>query len=50
MPHTKSIDNGLYELRIKGQEVIARVFYCIMVGKEIINFFLSVSVNIKLSF
>lgn len=36
MPHTKSVGNGLFELRIKGKEGIARVFYCTMVGKEII--------------
>ena len=33
MPHTKSIGNGLFELRLKGMEGIARVFYCTMVGQ-----------------
>jgi len=37
MPHTKSMSNGLFELRIKGQEGIARVFYCTKVGKRIVN-------------
>ena len=36
MPHTESIGNGLYELRIKSKEGIARVFYCTKVGKRII--------------
>ena len=36
MPHTKSIDNGLFELRVKGKEGIARVFYCTKVGKRIV--------------
>jgi len=36
MPHTKSIDNGLIELRLKSKEGIARVFYCTKVGKRIV--------------
>ena len=36
MPHTKSVGNGLFELRVKGQEGIARVFYCIIVDKTIV--------------
>ena len=36
MPHTESIGNGLYELRIKSKEGIARVFYCTKVGKRIV--------------
>jgi phage-related protein len=36
MPHTKSMSNGLFELRVKGKEGIARVFYCTKVGKRII--------------
>jgi phage-related protein len=27
MPHTKAMSNGLFELRVKGKEGIARVFY-----------------------
>lgn len=34
-PHTKSLGDGLLELRLKGAEGIARVFYCTMIGKEI---------------
>lgn len=36
MPHTKSMSDGLCELRVKGKEGIARVFYCTKVGKRII--------------
>lgn len=34
-PHTKALGEGLFELRLKGAEGIARVFYCTMIGKEI---------------
>jgi len=34
-PHTKVISTGLFELRIKAQEWIARVFYCTIINKEI---------------
>ena len=36
MPHTRPIEGGLFELRIKGKEGIARVFFCTKVGKKII--------------
>ncbi len=36
MPHTTALDEGLCELRIKAQEGIARVFYCMVVDKEIL--------------
>ena len=35
-PHTKAMGNGLFELRLKGAEGIARVFYCTLVGKRIV--------------
>jgi phage-related protein len=31
MPHTRAMGEGLFELRVKGQEGIARVFYCTVV-------------------
>ena len=34
-PHTKAFGQGLFELRLKGAEGIARVFYCTIVGKRI---------------
>lgn len=36
MPHTRAMDDGLFELRIKGTEGIARVFYCVAVERRII--------------
>lgn len=36
MPHTKAMGGGLFELRIKSVEGIARVFYCTVVGKRIV--------------
>lgn len=35
-PHTKAFGEGLFELRLKGAEGIARVFYCTLVGKRIV--------------
>jgi phage-related protein len=35
-PHTKAFGGSLFELRLKGAEGIARVFYCTMVGRRII--------------
>jgi phage-related protein len=34
-PHTKALGNGLFELRLKGSEGIARVFYCTLVNRRI---------------
>ena len=34
-PHSKSLGEGLFELRLKGAEGIARVFYCTLIGREI---------------
>lgn len=36
MPHTRAMGDGLFELRIKGKEGIARVFYCTVVGQQIV--------------
>jgi phage-related protein len=35
-PHTKAFGDGLFELRLKGAEGIARVFYCALIGKRIV--------------
>lgn len=35
-PHTKAFGDGLFELRLKGAEGIARVFYCTQVGHQIV--------------
>jgi phage-related protein len=36
MPHTRAMGGGLFELRIKAAEGIARVFYCTAVGRRIV--------------
>jgi len=36
MPHTRSMGEGLFELRLKAAEGIDRVFYCTMIGKRIV--------------
>jgi phage-related protein len=36
MPHSRAMGEGLFELRPRGREGIARVFYCMKVGKKII--------------
>jgi phage-related protein len=36
LPHTDSFGGGLFELRLKGAEGITRVFFCTMVGREIV--------------
>lgn len=36
MPHSRAMGDGLFELRPKGREGIARVFYCMKVGKKIV--------------
>ena len=36
LPHTDSFGSGLFELRLKGIEGIARVFFCMMVEKKIV--------------
>ena len=35
-PHTQAFGDGLFELRLKGAEGIARVFYCTRVGRQIV--------------
>ena len=36
MPHTRAIGEGLFELRLKAAEGIARVFYCTLIGRRIV--------------
>lgn len=35
-PHTRAFGEGLFELRLKGAEGIARVFFCTLVGRRIV--------------
>jgi len=34
MPHSRAMGQGLFELRPRGREGIARVFYCTRVGRR----------------
>lgn len=34
-PHTDAFGEGLFELRLKGREGIARVFLCALVGRRV---------------
>lgn len=36
MPHTRAMGDGLFELRLRGAEGIARVFYCNAAGRTIV--------------
>ena len=36
MPHTRAMGGGVFELRIKAAEGIARVFYCTVVGRRVV--------------
>ena len=36
MPHTRAMGEGLFELRLKAKEGVARVFYCTLIGKKIV--------------
>lgn len=35
-PHTKALGNGLFELRLKAADGIARVFYCTCTNRSIV--------------
>lgn len=35
-PHTKAFGGGLFELRMKGAEGIARVFFCTLIGRRVV--------------
>jgi phage-related protein len=36
LPHTDALGGGLFELRLKGVEGIARVMYCLMIERQIL--------------
>ena len=35
-PHTEAFGGGLFELRLRGQEGIGRVFFCTLAGRRIV--------------
>ena len=36
MPHTRSMGDGLFEIRARAEEGIGRAFYCTLVGRRIV--------------
>jgi phage-related protein len=36
MPHSRSLGEGLFELRIRGRDQAARVMYCHLAGRRVI--------------
>lgn len=36
LPHTQAFGKGLFELRLKSVEGIARVFFCLLINKKIV--------------
>lgn len=36
LPHTRSLQQGLFEIRLKGKDGIARIFYCNLREKEVV--------------
>jgi len=48
LPHSKAIKSGLFELRIKSKEGIARVFYCTVIGKKICMLHLFIKKSLKI--
>lgn len=34
-PHTEAFGEGLFELRLKGRDGIARVFFCALIGRRV---------------
>lgn len=36
MPHTRAMGGGLFELRLKASEGIARIFYCTVIERRIV--------------
>ena len=36
LPHTRAMGGGLFELRLSGSEGIARIFFCVRIGRRIV--------------
>ena len=36
MPHSRTMKDGLFDMRCKGPEGIGRAFYCTQVGRELV--------------
>ncbi len=47
-PHTAQLENGLYEIRAKGREGIARSLFCTVKGQEIVILLTAIKKDQKL--
>ncbi len=47
-PHTKSLGNGMFEIRAKSSEGVARSMYCYRIGKVILILVIAVKKQDKL--
>ena len=36
MPHTRALGDGMFELRVKGREGIARIFFCNIPNRRVV--------------
>jgi len=36
LPHTDALGGGLFELRLKGVEGIARIMFCLVINRQIV--------------
>ena len=36
LPHTEALGGGLFELRLKGAEGIARIIFCLVISRQIV--------------
>ncbi len=36
LPHTEALGGGLFELRLKGAEGIARIMFCLVINRQIV--------------
>ena len=36
MPYTRNVGSGLFEIRARGREGIARAIYCVLAGRELV--------------
>ncbi len=47
IPHTRSMGNGLFELRMKSKEGIARAFFCTLSGRRIMMLYAFIKKSAK---
>jgi phage-related protein len=47
MPHTRAMGDGLHELRLKGPDGSARVFYCVLGDRRVVMLHVFVKKSVK---